>query len=117
MPENFKFTEQEITIVINGLKRLTRGLPWVCAEREEIYRLRDKFLSMREVIPATSRELGYFSSLSNRTINPLRRAGIITVNDVLNYNERQLLKIPNFGNKSLKELKDFLAAAELYLKE
>lgn len=46
--------------------------------------------------------------LSVRTINCLRNAGIETVEDLLQHNKLDLLKLRNFGKKSLTELMDFL---------
>lgn len=45
-------------------------------------------------------------NLSARTLNCLKRTGLDKVGDVLEYPEDELLKIRNFGKKSLNELHD-----------
>jgi len=47
--------------------------------------------------------------LSVRSLNCLKRAGILYVDDLLNYSEAQLMKLKNFGQKSLVEIQDKLA--------
>ena len=44
-----------------------------------------------------------------RSLNCLKRAGILYVDDLLNYSEAQLMKLKNFGQKSLVEIQDKLA--------
>lgn len=47
--------------------------------------------------------------LSMRIINCLAVGGIESVEDLLlNYNKQDLLRIPNFGNKSLRELYEWI---------
>jgi DNA-directed RNA polymerase subunit alpha len=48
--------------------------------------------------------------LSVRTVNALKRAGINTVAQALAVSDQELLGLRNFGQKSLEELKDALAA-------
>ncbi len=48
--------------------------------------------------------------LSVRTVNALKRAGINTVAQALAVGDQELLGLRNFGQKSLEELKDALAA-------
>ena len=52
-------------------------------------------------------------ALSARTLNCLKRAGINRVGEVLSMPKSELLKIRNFGQKSLGELYDKLAEREL----
>lgn len=47
--------------------------------------------------------------LSPRTLSCLRQAQFTTVEEVLTVPDEDLLKIHNFGEKSLKELKDRLS--------
>lgn len=47
--------------------------------------------------------------LSPRTLNCLRLAQIKTVGEILTVSDEELLKIRNFGEKSLAELKEKLA--------
>lgn len=53
--------------------------------------------------------------LSNRTLVALESAGIRTVRDLMNYTEEQLLELRNFGETSLNEVKEELAALGLRL--
>jgi DNA-directed RNA polymerase subunit alpha len=51
--------------------------------------------------------------LSPRTLNCLKRAHITKVGEVLEKNEEELMKIRNFGDKSLRELRAALEAQDL----
>lgn len=46
--------------------------------------------------------------LSIRTKNTLKNAGFLTVADVKNVEDAQLLRQPNFGRRSLHELREIL---------
>lgn len=54
--------------------------------------------------------------LSVRSLNCLKRAGILYLGDLLNYNEAQLMKLKNFGQKSLVEIREKLAERGLSLR-
>ncbi len=54
-------------------------------------------------------------NLSVRTMNCLRRGGIVTVGELTTKTERDLLTLRNFGQKSLNEIKDKLAEMGLSL--
>jgi DNA-directed RNA polymerase subunit alpha len=51
-----------------------------------------------------------------RTRGCLEAEKIYTINDLINKHEYELKQIPNFGKKSLKEVKDFLSENDLCLK-
>lgn len=53
--------------------------------------------------------------LSVRTINCLRRANIATVGELISKEEKELLRLRNFGQKSLQEIKERLKALGLSL--
>ena len=53
------------------------------------------------------------TDLSVRALNCLKAAGISTIADLLSRDREELLKIKNFGRKSLVELEQFLAAQDL----
>ena len=55
--------------------------------------------------------------LSVRSYNCLKRAGIHTVRQLVEYSENDLLNIRNFGAKSIEEVKDKLQAMGLSLKQ
>ena len=54
---------------------------------------------------------------SVRTSNCLKRAGVVTLGDLVDMPSRQLMKIRNFGQKSFEEVKEKLAQFNLTLKE
>jgi DNA-directed RNA polymerase subunit alpha len=53
---------------------------------------------------------------SVRTYNCLKKANILTISELVNITEQDLLNIRNFGRKSLQEVKDKLAQLGLSLK-
>lgn len=55
--------------------------------------------------------------LSVRSYNCLKRAGINTVEELINKTEPEMMKVRNLGRKSLDEVKNKLAALGLSLKE
>lgn len=54
--------------------------------------------------------------LSVRVAHALRMQDIETLGDVCKYSEAELLRYPNFGRKSLNELKEVLCAHRLHLR-
>lgn len=54
--------------------------------------------------------------LSVRSLNCLKRAGVRTVGDLVQYNEEDVMKLKNFGQKSLDEIKDKLVEYGLGLR-
>jgi len=54
--------------------------------------------------------------LSVRSLNCLKRAGILYVGELLNYSEEDVMKLKNFGQKSLDEIKEKLAGRGLSLR-
>ena len=54
--------------------------------------------------------------LSVRSLNCLKRAGVRTVGDLVQYNEDDVMKLKNFGQKSLDEIKDKLVEYGLGLR-
>ena len=54
--------------------------------------------------------------LSVRSYNCLKRAGIHSVRQLVEYSENDLLNIRNFGAKSIEEVKDKLQSMDLSLK-
>ena len=55
--------------------------------------------------------------LSVRSFNCLKRAGINTVEDLINKSEEDMMKVRNLGRKSLEEVQLKLAALGLSLRE
>lgn len=53
--------------------------------------------------------------LSVRAFNCLKNAGILTIRDLVQRTESEMLKMKNFGRKSLNEVKDVLASMGLSL--
>jgi DNA-directed RNA polymerase subunit alpha len=54
--------------------------------------------------------------LGVRSYNCLKRAGIQTVGDLVQKSESELAAIPNFGRKSIEEVKETLDARGLALR-
>ena len=46
-------------------------------------------------------------NFSNRVINQTKNNGIVRMGDLLPYKDNELLSLPNFGVRSLIELKDY----------
>jgi DNA-directed RNA polymerase subunit alpha len=53
--------------------------------------------------------------LSVRTMNCLRRGGITTVGELISKEEKELLSLHNFGQKSMQEVKERLQSLGLSL--
>ena len=53
--------------------------------------------------------------LSVRSANCLKNDNIIYIGDLVQYSEAEMLRTPNFGRKSLNEIKDVLAGMGLFL--
>ena len=77
----------------------------IMVERPEVQR--DKVLEM------TIEEL----DLSVRSFNCLKRAGIDTVEDLINRTEEDMIKVRNLGRKSLEEVIQKLSSLGLALKK
>jgi len=63
-----------------------------------------------ENFPIEELELGV------RSYNCLKRVGIETIGDLVSKSEAELGAIPNFGKKSIEEVKDSLGAHGLLLR-
>lgn len=71
------------------------------------------------VAPVAEGEEGTFIEeldLSVRSLNCLKRGGVLYVGDLLDKSEEQLMKLKNFGQKSLDEIKEKLASRGLSLR-
>ena len=53
--------------------------------------------------------------LSVRSANWLRRNEVVTIGDLVQKSEAEMLRTPNFGRKSLNEIKEVLAQMGLHL--
>lgn len=67
----------------------------------------------RELLEMTIEEL----DLSVRSYNCLKRAGINTVEDLINKSEEDMMKVRNLGRKSLEEVINKLTGLGLFLKK
>jgi DNA-directed RNA polymerase subunit alpha len=56
-------------------------------------------------------------NLSVRSFNCLKRAGISKVSELLDFTEDEIMKMRNFGKKSLDEIKQVLAERGLTLRQ
>lgn len=52
-------------------------------------------------------------SLSNRTINSLKGSNILTIEDLIRLNKKDLWKFRNLGSKSIKEIEEFVFSNNL----
>lgn len=55
--------------------------------------------------------------LSVRSYNCLKRAGILTLGDLVKYSEADIMNVRNFGKKSLDEIKEKIAQYDLSLRK
>ena len=55
--------------------------------------------------------------LSVRALNCLQSENILTLNELLRKTENELLKLPNMGKTTLKEIKEELASKNLKLQD
>ena len=53
--------------------------------------------------------------LSVRSMNCLKNDNIIYIGDLVQKTESEMLRTPNFGRKSLNEIKEVLSSMSLYL--
>ena len=76
--------------------------------------------SMDVEVPSTSHGMENFPieelELGVRSYNCLKRVGIETIGDLTSKSESELAAIPNFGRKSIEEVRETLAAHGLTLK-
>jgi len=70
-----------------------------------------------EAAPAYADEPIEKLDLTVRSLNCLKREGVHTIGDLLNYSLEDLMDIRNFGEKSVIEVKDKIEAMGLGLKE
>jgi len=72
-------------------------------------------------VPTTSHGMENFPieelELGVRSYNCLKRVGIETIGDLVTKSEDELAAIPNFGKKSIEEVRETLAAHGLNLRE
>ncbi|MBQ9174313.1 MAG: hypothetical protein IJ161_11345, partial [Bacteroidales bacterium] len=82
--------------------------------KERIQALFDEFLFLEAaerlagVYPALRQKIEY-TPLSNRTKNCLLAADVITVGDLVQYSPGELRSLRNMGEKSVKEIENFVA--------
>ena len=101
----------------------TEENPWISVDDEEFDLADDDFepalLGTEEMLAqdlpddASIEEL----ELSVRSFNCLKRAGINTVEELTQKSEADMMKVRNLGKKSLKEVKEKLAAIGLHFRD
>lgn len=95
----------KITIEVNGIDELESVREWLnSALPKTIAVAENKQYETIEDI-----------SISTRTSTCLKNGGIVTIKDLLALKDWELLKLPNFGKKSLRETKDRLRELGLRL--
>jgi DNA-directed RNA polymerase subunit alpha len=60
------------------------------------------------------RPIDELAELSVRSVNSLKKENIITLGDLVQRTEDQMLSIENFGVKSLEEIRQFLSEHDLH---
>jgi DNA-directed RNA polymerase subunit alpha len=68
---------------------------------------------VRDGLDLISRPIEDLAELSVRSRNSLQKENIRTLGDLIQRTEDEMLKIENFGRKSLQEIEDFLAEHNL----
>ena len=80
----------------------------------------DEVAAAEAEVPTTSHGMENFPieelELGVRSYNCLKRVGIETIGDLTSKSENELAAIPNFGRKSIEEVRETLAAHGLTLK-
>lgn len=88
------------------------------ADLESIY---EEMNMVKEEIPQTNNQFESMNieelELSVRSYNCLKRAAISTVNELTQKSEEEMMKVRNLGKKSLKEVKEKLAALGLSFRD
>ncbi len=105
-----KFVEKENIVVENKKEEKTAKTDDKNAEESTKNKEKDDVFSIYDKMKIDELEL------SVRSLNCLKRDKIETVEDLLRKTEKELLKIRNFGDKSLKEVDEKLKAFGLKLK-
>ena len=59
---------------------------------------------VNKVLATSIYEIGF----SRRVTNALTYAGLVYIKDIVKLTEAQLLRVPHFGEKSLKEVKQYV---------
>jgi DNA-directed RNA polymerase subunit alpha len=92
----------------------------IFADPARIEGLADAAAAAEAEAPSTSHGMENFPieelELGVRSYNCLKRVGIETIGDLTSKSENELAAIPNFGRKSIEEVRETLAAHGLTLK-
>jgi DNA-directed RNA polymerase alpha subunit len=80
----------------------------------DCYNLAEQMLNRRKLILEGKKDSLLFKSIEEfdftfRSINCLKAAGVFTIDQLLQHSPNDLLKMPNLGLKSQKEIIDILA--------
>jgi hypothetical protein len=95
--------------------------PSTCGQTANDWRIKIKNWTGEEIEISSSSAIADLSypfkefQLSIRVMNCFRNEGIITINDLVNHTEDELYRLPNFGRKSINEVKAMLATLGLSL--
>jgi len=107
----------------HSLKHSAHGMTFSFAWDQAIVAISERLKDLDLVIynKATGNSLSILGMPINeipfdlRVHNCLRAEGINTIGELLTHNEQNLLRIPNFGKKSLAQVKDWLVTYDLKL--
>ncbi len=115
--------EKPVSVLAVELNRHTQNTDYLRPVSEPLFRkVSDELFSSLEFVsseeegvdPILLRSVDYLD-LTVRSANCIKAEGIDYIGDLVQYTEMGLLKLPNLGNKSLREINDVLASRELSL--
>ena len=107
--EKVATADELISLQRNEIKRLKKELSMYVPSVEEPEADDDKLKEMRSLLKTKIVDMDF----SVRTLACLKSYDIETLGDVVTYNKTDLLKIRNFGKKSLAEVEDVLDSLDL----
>ncbi len=120
----YRFGAQKpVSVLAVELNRHTQNTDYSRPVSEPLFRkVSDELFSSLEFVsseeedvdPILLRSVDYLD-LTVRSANCIKAEGIDYIGDLVQYSEMGLLKLPNLGHKSLREINDVLASRELSL--
>jgi DNA-directed RNA polymerase subunit alpha len=110
-------TKSPDAVLGEGAAELRRYLTWITEKQSSMMSYMPPEAPLNAELQAKLNMPIEDLGLSGRSYNCLRNANIKKVGELVDYSPEQLMGLKNFGEKSLTEIVDKLAAMELYLKD